>query len=154
MAPLSTKRCHVRTRSILSVAAATSISPTSALAYPTAVSGRPTRNRSSQFDADQPSAAADQHSPVGSCLTRGVTCRKRLFQAANNDVADPVVPLRSSPKKAKAVPGEPRRPVAKTRTASFGARWSPTVAPHTLILGTHPSVTSLGKQQYYAHPMK
>jgi len=25
---------------------------------------------------------------------------------------------------------------------------------HTLILGTHPSITSLGKSQYYGHIMK
>jgi len=31
---------------------------------------------------------------------------------------------------------------------------STSVEPHTLILGTHPSVKSLGKQQYYGHPMK
>jgi hypothetical protein len=51
-----------------------------------------------------------------------------------------------------------------TRTQSFHPLWSGSldgferedsiVEPHTLILGTHPSVTSLQKQQSYAHPMK
>jgi|MDSW01.2.fsa_nt_gb hypoxanthine-DNA glycosylase len=48
---------------------------------------------------------------------------------------------------------------AITRTQSFKPLWHGTlhsrtnVKVHTLILGTHPSVTSLGKGQYYAHPM-
>jgi hypothetical protein len=67
------------------------------------------------------------------------------------------------------------------RTSSFGAVWSgsdlfqkrqktetqrnlfnetsspsfvPIVPPHTLILGTHPSIQSLSKGQYYGNPMK
>jgi hypothetical protein len=30
----------------------------------------------------------------------------------------------------------------------------PNIPPHTLILGTHPSITSLTKGQFYGHPMK
>jgi hypothetical protein len=47
------------------------------------------------------------------------------------------------------------------RTESFGALWAGSfpdfdqnVEPHTLILGTHPSVKSLDQQRYYGHPMK
>lgn len=46
------------------------------------------------------------------------------------------------------------------RTNSFSPIWAGTFDPnttikvHTLILGTHPSITSLGKNQYYGHPMK
>ncbi len=45
------------------------------------------------------------------------------------------------------------------RTESFEPMWHGTLHPetsvkvHTLILGTHPSVQSLEKSQYYAHPM-
>lgn len=37
------------------------------------------------------------------------------------------------------------------RTNSFGAALDPDVKPHTLILGTHPSTTSLAKNEYFAH---
>jgi hypothetical protein len=47
------------------------------------------------------------------------------------------------------------------RTESFDALWSGSlpdleqnIEPHTLILGTHPSIKSLDHQQYYGHPMK
>jgi hypothetical protein len=47
------------------------------------------------------------------------------------------------------------------RTESFGALWvgsfpdlDQNVKPHTLILGTHPSIKSLAQDQYYGHPMK
>jgi len=46
------------------------------------------------------------------------------------------------------------------RTESFGAIWAGNfpdlepVEPHTLILGTHPSIKSLEEKQYYGHPMK
>lgn len=38
--------------------------------------------------------------------------------------------------------------------ATAPAAKAPLVEPHTLILGTHPSVASLSQQQYYGHPMK
>lgn len=54
--------------------------------------------------------------------------------------------------------------VPPLRTESFAAlwpgtfapseSWADTVQPHTLILGTHPSVVSLDRQEYYGHPMK
>ena len=46
------------------------------------------------------------------------------------------------------------------RTNSFEPVWAGTFDPntsvkvHTLICGTHPSITSLGKSQYFGHPMK
>jgi hypothetical protein len=47
------------------------------------------------------------------------------------------------------------------RTESFGALCAGSfpdldqnVEPHTLILGTHPSIKSLAQEQYYGHPMK
>ena len=45
------------------------------------------------------------------------------------------------------------------RTQSFAPQWHGTFHPntstkiHTLILGTHPSITSLAKVQYFAHPL-
>lgn len=65
------------------------------------------------------------------------------------------------------------KPVTKVpRTESFSALWSGTllipttdlaapvdvsvvdvIKPHTLILGTHPSISSLAKEEYYAHPL-
>jgi hypothetical protein len=47
-----------------------------------------------------------------------------------------------------------------SRTQSFDAVWADgirfpsQVPPHTLILGSHPSIQSLSQSQYYAHPMK
>jgi hypothetical protein len=49
-----------------------------------------------------------------------------------------------------------------TRTRSFGAVWADNFASlkerktkvHTLILGSHPSVTSLEQNRYYAHKQK
>jgi len=40
-----------------------------------------------------------------------------------------------------------------SRTQSFGAAVSSQTLPHTLILGTHPSIKSLQEQQYYGHPV-
>jgi hypothetical protein len=69
-------------------------------------------------------------------------------------------------------PRKKRGPPAKKfspkviRTKSFSALWSGSesfpaddeslqgIVPHTLILGTHPSVVSLDHQQYFRHPMK
>lgn len=63
-------------------------------------------------------------------------------------------------KSKKAPPGE-KKISAVPRTESFGALWAGSfpdldsyVEPHTLILGTHPSVKSLAQEQYYGHPMK
>jgi len=41
------------------------------------------------------------------------------------------------------------------RTKSFNPKWSNdiTIPIHTLVLGTHPSIESLSKQQYFGHPM-
>ena len=46
------------------------------------------------------------------------------------------------------------------RTQSFGPLWhglyeeNDPVKIHTLFLGTHPSIASLGKRQYFGHNMK
>jgi hypothetical protein len=46
------------------------------------------------------------------------------------------------------------------RTQSFGPLWhglyetKDPVKIHTLMLGTHPSIASLGKSQYFGHNMK
>ena len=63
---------------------------------------------------------------------------------------------------------EKQEPITTKRTESFGAVWSgsslfqdgqnkpfvPVIPPHTLILGTHPSIASLTKGEYYGHTMK
>lgn len=39
-----------------------------------------------------------------------------------------------------------------THTQSFKAQYNPSVQIHTLVLGTHPSITSLAKTQYFGYP--
>ena len=54
----------------------------------------------------------------------------------------------------------PPLPTTIRRTHSFDAVWAGTldphtrIRPHTLLLGTHPSITSLERGQYYGHPLK
>jgi hypothetical protein len=81
---------------------------------------------------------------------RGVVTPDASISSTNNDVKKP---KRASPRK-KNVSDVPR-------TESFGALWAgsfpdldQSVEPHTLILGTHPSIKSLAQEQYYGHPMK
>jgi hypothetical protein len=64
-------------------------------------------------------------------------------------------------KKPKKTPSKKKDSSDVPRTESFGALWAgsfpdldQSVEPHTLILGTHPSIKSLEEQQYYGHPMK
>jgi hypothetical protein len=64
-------------------------------------------------------------------------------------------------KKPKKAPSRKKNLSDVPRTESFGALWAGSlpdldqnVEPHTLILGTHPSVKSLEEQRYYGHPMK
>ena len=66
----------------------------------------------------------------------------------------------SKPKKKRS----PRKPSRQEtpRTVSFSAIWSQSfddkelqaIQPHTLVLGTHPSPTSLDRQQYFGHQQK
>lgn len=66
------------------------------------------------------------------------------------------------PTKAKSPSNKKKQGEPVARTESFGALWAGQLAnldccvvePHTLILGTHPSIKSLAQQQYYGHPMK
>jgi hypothetical protein len=64
-------------------------------------------------------------------------------------------------KKPKKAPSRKKNLSDVPRTESFGALWAGSfpdldqnVEPHTLILGTHPSIQSLAQEQYYGHPMK
>jgi hypothetical protein len=64
-------------------------------------------------------------------------------------------------KKPKKAPSGKKNASNVPRTESSGAlcaasfpELDQSVEPHTLILGTHPSVKSLEQQQYYGHPMK
>jgi hypothetical protein len=69
-----------------------------------------------------------------------------------------------TPMSSEKTPTKPKRQTSakNRRTQSFDALWhgslpqqkeSPT-EPHTLILGTHPSVKSLEQQRYFGHDMK
>jgi hypothetical protein len=86
-------------------------------------------------------------SPCNSPATRAAKRRKGSVDAAVQSVSS-LSPHFLTPK--------------ATRTCSFEAVWAGTfpslaeenIKVHTLILGTHPSITSLKENQYFAHPMK
>mmetsp|Transcript_21014 Transcript_21014/g.45814 ORF Transcript_21014/g.45814 Transcript_21014/m.45814 type:complete len:353 (+) Transcript_21014:32-1090(+) len=60
--------------------------------------------------------------------------------------------LFSDPPAATSIPQEKDTKTGKLkRTQSFQPRSSPDTTVHTLILGTHPSVTSLSENQYFGH---
>ena len=66
---------------------------------------------------------------------------------------------RASAKKKKKTNSISSSAASVARTKSFAPQLQSAVRsnncpPHTLILGTHPSVKSLERQEYYAHPMK
>jgi hypothetical protein len=71
-------------------------------------------------------------------------------------------PNNNSFKKPKKAPSRKKNVSNVPRTGSFGAPWAGSypdldlnnVEPNTLILGTHPSIKSLAREQYSGHPMK
>jgi hypothetical protein len=75
-----------------------------------------------------------------------------------NEKSRIVTPARRSTKVTS--PQRVNKKQSNDRTESFGAMWdgvlnpNTRIQPHTLILGTHPSIVSLQEGEYYAHPMK
>jgi len=100
----------------------------------------------------QPTIMASKSSPT-SVLPR------RSKRSASSSLFVAAAALTSS---SSALPiKKPRTSSSKTtkRTQSFTALYPECfphldVKPHTLIVGTHPSISSLSQQQYFAHPMK
>ncbi|KAL3935331.1 MAG: hypothetical protein SGBAC_009130 [Bacillariaceae sp.] len=71
--------------------------------------------------------------------------------------SSPRTPKKSSPKKKKIPkPSTPTVSFSALTAYNFTATKEQDIIPpvHTLLLGTHPSVTSLEESRYYGHPMK
>ncbi len=117
-----------------------------------------TRSKTSPFFAKK-KVVKEKSLPCGKFGKRGSTTQLRSKKVKREESSTQNVEA-----KAKNDPASKEGPSKKVklqveRTQSFGAQWHGIFVPdtsvkvHTLLLGTHPSITSLSKVQYFGHPM-
>lgn len=129
----------------------------------TKIVGSPPLRRSSRII----SAAATATALVTSTLPRAASSFLTNPQASLHGTQGSLVGDRAALQASKnSTPAKRKAPSTVGRTESFSAVWHGSLAPkefrdggapvkpHTLILGTHPSIASLDYQQYFGHDMK